>query len=85
MRTIDQAEQRQRGCHYCADRLKATRVPREAGSAKRYEHLMICAHDTCPYHVLDNIEFYLRDYDEPMSRNLRSIMSDTAERRTLPR
>ena len=84
MRVIEPQEQRQRGCHWCADRLKLAKVPRPDG-AKKYKHLLACAHDACPFHQLDNIEFYLRDYDAPMSRNLRSIMSDIADRRTLPR
>lgn len=52
MREVAENEVKQRGCLYCADVLR-----RNDGRSAYY-----CKYDECPYHELDNISDYVKDF-----------------------
>ena len=55
-RFVPPAEQRGRGCVYCAWKKKVLRANARGAAAKKSERLLACPFDECPYHELDGIK-----------------------------
>ena len=51
MRPFTDKENRQRGCDFCADKMRMY-------DAKKRHNVNLCPHDKCPYHELDNVKTY---------------------------
>lgn len=49
MRTLDKKERIKRGCIYCAD---------SEAHVHKHHSTLLCKHETCPYHELDNYNTY---------------------------
>lgn len=76
MRAIRKEEQKQRGCIYCANVRTAAKdkVGKRPEDAEKSERIFECPFDVCPFHELDDIECYIRDWDKVMERRFGRIM-----------
>ena len=76
VRETTKQERKGRGCAYCLDMRRMSQADcvklgiRPSGAPwKRYQRIICCTHEVCPYRELDGIKNYVKEYDEPLAQS----------------